>query len=206
MYRILMLRWGRLGMRASSVGSTRVSLGRRYSRVGHCRSTEDGVSTLEYVLLVALVAMIALGSLVYLGSGSGSPAHVANNVGNNVSGDAAASGAGAPIAGTSTGTPVKAWCASGESGCTDPMEMNGQTEVIHFQVTGGTQPYTYQLQGSVPPFVIPDWPDQKITVQPDNCKDDPGAYDISLVVTDSTGATGQLNFTLNVATGSLCQG
>ena len=74
---------------------------------------ETGISTLEYVLLVALVAMIALGSLVYLGSGSGSPAHVANNVGNNVSGDAAASGAGAPIAGTSTGTPVKAWCASG---------------------------------------------------------------------------------------------
>jgi hypothetical protein len=201
-----MFRVGRHRTRVLSDGSTRVPVGRLYSQVGPCRWTEDGVSTLEYVLLVALVAMIAFGSLVYLGRGSGSPAHVANNVGDNVSGGAAASGAGDPLAGTSTGTPVKAWCASGESGCTDPMEMNGQTEVIHFQVTGGTQPYRYQLQGSVPTFVIPDWPDQEISVQPDNCKDDPGAYDISLVVTDSTGATGQLNFTLNVATGSLCSG
>ena len=42
------------------------------------------MSVLEYVLLVALVAMIATGTLMYLGQGSGSPGHVANNVGNNV--------------------------------------------------------------------------------------------------------------------------
>ena len=47
-------------------------------------TTEDGVSVLEYVLLVAMVAMVATGTLLYLGRGSGSPSHVANNVGDNV--------------------------------------------------------------------------------------------------------------------------
>ena len=47
-------------------------------------TTEDGVSVLEYVLLVALVAMVATGTLLYLGRSSGSPSHVANNVGDNV--------------------------------------------------------------------------------------------------------------------------
>ena len=42
------------------------------------------MSVLEYVLLVALVAMVSFGTLMYLGQGSGSPAHVANNVANNV--------------------------------------------------------------------------------------------------------------------------
>ena len=51
---------------------------RRYGTI------EDGVSVLEYVLLVALVAMVATGTLLYLGRGSGSPSHVANNVGDNV--------------------------------------------------------------------------------------------------------------------------
>ena len=51
---------------------------RRYETI------EDGVSVLEYVLLVALVAMVATGTLLYLGRGSGSPSHVANNVGDNV--------------------------------------------------------------------------------------------------------------------------
>ncbi len=51
---------------------------RRYGAI------EDGVSVLEYVLLVALVAMVATGTLLYLGRGSGSPSHVANNVGDNV--------------------------------------------------------------------------------------------------------------------------
>ena len=48
------------------------------------RRREDGVSVLEYVLLVALVAMVSCGTLMYLGRGSGSPAGVANNVANNV--------------------------------------------------------------------------------------------------------------------------
>ena len=109
-----------------------------------------------------------------------------------------------PVQGTSTGTPVKAWCISGEAGCTDPMRMNGQTETIHFWATGGTGPYNYALQGSVPPFMIPDWSNHEINVTPLDCSQDPGTYIISLVVTDSAGHTGQLNFTLTIVKGSMC--
>ena len=113
--------------------------------------------------------------------------------------------AGSSIKGTSTGAPVKAWCTSGETGCSDPMLMNGQPEIIHFWATGGSGTYSYQLQGSVPPFMIPDWPDHEIKVEPTDCSQDPGTYIVSLVVSDSAGDTGTLNFTLNVAPGSLCQ-
>ena len=184
-------------------------------------TTDDGVSVLEYVLLVALVAMVATGTLLYLGRSSGSPSHVANNVGDNVAvgsnslsgiggndvaaGTSSGSGvAGSSIKGTSTGAPVKAWCTSGETGCSDPMLMNGQPEIIHFWATGGSGTYSYQLQGSVPPFMIPDWPDHEIKVEPTDCSQDPGTYIVSLVVSDSAGDTGTLNFTLNVAPGSLC--
>ena len=198
---------------------------------------EDGVSLLEYVLLVALVAMVATGTLLYLGRGSGSPSHVVNNVGDNVAvGTSPTSGsvsnnvavhnntlfrdagnstpagssrgavvAGSSIKGTSTGAPVKAWCTSGETGCSDPMLMNGQPEIIHFWATGGSGTYSYHLQGSVPPFMIPNWADHQITVEPTDCSHDPGTYIVSLVVSDTAGDTGTLNFTLNVAPGSLCQ-
>ncbi len=165
------------------------------------------MSVLEYVLLVALVAMVSFGTLMYLGQGSGSPAHVANNVANNVvtQNGPLPGGQGGPITGASSGTPVKAWCTSGETGCTDPMYMNGQAEVIHFWATGGTGTYTFQLQGSVPPFMVPDWAAREISVEPTDCSHDPGTYSVSLVVSDSAGDTGELNFTLNVAQGSLCQ-
>lgn len=42
-------------------------------KVKHYRLKEDGVSILEYVLLVALVAMVATGTLLYLGREA--PAH-----------------------------------------------------------------------------------------------------------------------------------
>ena len=180
-------------------------------------SGEDGVSLLEYVLLVALVAMVCCGALIFLDRGSASPAHAANDVANDV-----VSASGAPSEGlrdtvsgsadgaatsfdrASTGSPVKAWCTSGQSGCTDPMLINGQAELIHFWVKGGSGTYSYQLRGSVPPFVKPDWPDHEIAIEPRDCRDDPGTYAISLVVLDSAGDTGTLNFTLNVDPGSLC--
>lgn len=170
-------------------------------------STDGGASLLEYVLLVGLVAMICCGTLLYLGRGSASPSHTVNDVGGNVvsAGTAPSGGLGDVIGGSTVGAAVKAWCTSTESGCTDPMLINGQTEVIQFWATGGTGPYSYQLQGSVPQFMIPDWPDHKITIAPTDCKQDPGTYAVSLVVSDSAGDTGTLNFTLNVEPGSLCQ-
>ena len=77
---------------------------------------------LEYVLLVALVAMIASGTLMYLGQGSGSPGHVANNVANNVAvaNNVLQVGPGEAVGGESIGTPGQAWCTSGQTDCTDP--------------------------------------------------------------------------------------
>jgi hypothetical protein len=171
------------------------------------RGREDGASILEYVLLVGLVAMVCCGALLYLGRGSASPSHTVNDISSNFvsTGSPPPGGLGDVMGSSATGTAVKTWCKSGEGGCTDPMLMNGQTEIIHFWATGGTGTYTYQLQGSVPPFMIPDWPDHEITVQPTDCAHDPGTYTVSLVVSDSAGDTGKLNFTLNVAPGSLCQ-
>jgi hypothetical protein len=184
---------------------------------GRC-SSEDGVSVLEYVLLVTLVAMICCGALIYLGRGSASPAHAANDAGNDVVsatnlasggvGDALGGSGGAaasPLDGTQSRASVEAWCTSGETGCRDPMLMNGQSEIIHFWATGGSGMYSYQLQGSVPPFVVPDWPNHEITVSPTDCASDPGTYAVSLVVSDTAGDTGTLDFTLTVSAGSLCQ-
>jgi hypothetical protein len=169
----------------------------RAERSGRSRR-DDGVSILEYVLLVAMVALVAAGSLLYLGRG---PSHVANSVGTNVAagGTPGASGGGDPPNGSSTGTPVKVWCTSGQSGCTDPVDVS-QTETIHFQVSGGTPPYSYTLQGQ-PAFVTLDTSLQEIKIAPTNCRSDPGTYSISLIVHDSAAPpnTGTLSFTLNVA-------
>jgi Flp pilus assembly pilin Flp len=204
MYR-LKDRWYRAG--TVLVGSRRLRVFRVPTSGRRQRRNEDGVTMLEYILLVALVAMLAFGSLVYLGRGNGSPASVVNNVGNVAEGgDPTASQYGESSSGASGDTAVKAWCTTGQTGCTDPMDMNGQTEVITFQVSGGTGGYAYQLTGNVPPFVTHDWAEQTVTIRPTNCEQDVGTYDISLVVTDNAGDTGQLNFTLNVAPGSLCPG
>ena len=47
---------------------------RPWTRQRWRRYPEDGVSLLEYVLLVTLVAMAAVGSLLYLGQAASSPA------------------------------------------------------------------------------------------------------------------------------------
>ena len=161
---------------------------------------------LEYVLLVALVAMIATGTLMYLGQGSDSPGHVANNVA--INGDALQLRPGEAVGGASIGTPGQAWCTSGQTGCTDPMAMNGQTEVIHFWASGGAPPYSYTLEGQQP-FMTLDPSARDITVAPTNCFDDLGKYSLSLIVQDSatpTPNTARLDFTLQLDAGSLCSG
>src|SRR5215469_12055063 len=86
-------------------------------------SREDGVSLLEYVLLVALVAMVCCGTLLYLGRGSASPRGAANGVANNLgtTGSVSSAGLRGGVARTTDAgatsaeeTPasgsVKAWC------------------------------------------------------------------------------------------------
>jgi hypothetical protein len=194
--------------------------------------SEDGVSILEYVLLVALVAMLSVGALLYLGRSSSTPARVANNVADNVgtsgassaaagansttgnggndpAGNAGNDPANSPTTtsvGSGTTSAVKVWCTSGQAGCSDPMYMNGQAEYIHFWASGGVQPYTYKLAGA-PPFMSLDSAQREIVVQPTDCAQDVGTYSgISIVVTDSASPpnTGQLDFSLTVAKGSSC--
>jgi hypothetical protein len=163
------------------------------------RTREDGVSILEYVLLVALVAMVATGALLYVGRGTASPSHVANSVGNNVSSgqNGGSGGADGAAVGISTGLPGQYWCTSGQANCTDPIDVSG-TEQIQFTPSGGTRPYSYTLQGQ-PSFVTLDPAKQVINIAPNSCKD-ARSYVISLVVTDSATPpdTGTLTFTLDV--------
>ena len=126
------------------------------------------------------------------------------DVGNNV----LQVGPGAAVGGGSTGTPGQAWCTSGQTDCTDPMAMNGQTEVIHFWASGGTPPYSYTLEGQQP-FMTLDPSAREITVAPTDCFQDLGKYSLSLIVQDSATPipnTGRLDFTLQVDAGSLCSG
>jgi hypothetical protein len=162
------------------------------------RFREDGVSILEYVLLVALVAMVATGTLLYLGRGSASPSHVANNVVNNVSvGQNGSQGGGgsSPIGVSPSDTY---WCTSGQSNCTDPINVSG-TEQIQFTLSGGTAPYSFTLQGQQS-FMSLDPVKHIINIHPSSCKE-AGNYPISLIVTDSATPpdTGTLTFTLDVA-------
>lgn len=152
---------------------------------------EDGISLLEYVLLVALVAMAAIGSLLYLGRSASSPAHATSHVALGVSG-----ATGAPGTPASSGSPL---CPNGPSSCSDDIPVNGQ-QVIQFWATGGTAPYSYALTGA-PSFMSLDTSDQEVLIHPTDCTQDVGTYKgIAIVVTDSATPqdTGQLVFSLTV--------
>jgi hypothetical protein len=169
------------------------------SRKWRRRYSEDGISLIEYVLLVVLVSMAAVGSLLYLGRSTSSPAHAASHVALGVSGSP-----GAPGGSGSSGST--AWCTDGASNCSDAIPLNGQ-QVIHFWATGGTPPYKYALM-SAPSFMSLDSTNEEVVIQPTNCAQDVGTYNgIAIVVKDSAQPpdTGQLVFSLTVvAKGTSC--
>ena len=165
---------------------------------------EDGASMFEYVLLVTLIAMAGIGGLIYLGKGSASPARAANNAALGVSGGSV---------GVSGGTPPSAtWCTSGNSGCTDTIEVGGGEQYINFWATGGVSPYSYTLKGA-PDFLTFQDLDRtagkgQVAVQPPTgCSQAGTTYsNIAIVVTDSANPAkvGQLTFSLTVVKGSSC--
>jgi hypothetical protein len=161
--------------------------------------SEDGISLLEYVLLIALVSMAAVGSLLYLGRSTSSPAHAAAHVALGVSGSTGASG-------RSGSGGSSEWCTSEASNCSDAIPVNG-TQYIKISATGGTPPYSYALTGA-PAFMSLDSNSAEVVIDPTNCGQDVGTYNgITIVVTDSAKPqdSGQLVFSLSVVSqGSSC--
>ena len=156
---------------------------------------------------MALVALVAIGGLIYLGHTSASPVRQAGSV---VKDMALRGSAG----GNQGGAGAKSWCSSGEGGCVLQVPVGGQ-EVIHFWVTGGgTSPYTYSLyeasgdgtQQSAPGFLKLDSAAQEVSVEPTaaSCPSGTGTsytYNgITLSVTDHSTPpdTGQLTFAVKV--------
>ncbi|MGC8627672.1 MAG: Flp family type IVb pilin [Acidimicrobiales bacterium] len=149
---------------------------------------EAGVAIFEYVLLVASIAVAAIGALVYFGSASGGPVHELNSAGSAVA-----------LGGTRSGTP---WCTSYESGCRVTVPVGGGV-TIDFSVSGGTEPYSFSLENA-PSFLSLDSRDREVLVDPARCPASrAGNYTyngVSLLVSDSgrPPVTGRLTFSVTV--------
>ena len=171
---------------------------------GEGSSGEAGAAILEYVLLVTLVALVAVGGLVYLGHTNVSPVRQAGSLVRDMALRGSARGGQGP----------KRWCSSGQSGCMVTVAVGGQ-EVIRFWVTGdGTGPYTYSLyaasrggtETSPPAFLKLYSEAQQVSVEPTPRSCPPGAgtsytYNgITLSVADHSTPpdTGQLTFSVRV--------
>lgn len=128
---------------------------------------------MEYVLVVAVVALGAIGALVYFG---GTNAGLAHEI--KTSGNAIALGAG---------PGPKAWCTNRESGCRVSVPIGGGA-TINFSATGGTKPYSFSLENA-PRFLTLDSRDHTVLVEPRSCPPGSiGSYTyngVTLLVTDS---------------------
>jgi hypothetical protein len=153
------------------------------------RLREDGASLLEYALLLALVAVVAIGALVVVGRSARSPARVAANVATAVG-----------LSGHST----RWWCTSAaRTPCSLTLD-EGETRLIHLFPTGGSPPYTYSLLGAPQSgFLTLDQAENEVLVAP-ICGDSGTYPGITLLVTDSVGHRGQLVFSVVVHKGTGC--
>lgn len=160
-----------------------------------------GLAVLEYVLLLALVALAGGAGLVLLGASTRGPASWAHQI--EVKLQASSNGDGG-----SGGGPGDAWwCTSDRSGCVATVPVGG-TVVVHFWATGGQPPYSYALAGQ-PGFARLASPDYnggtgEIVISPLQCSDVGRYGPMSLTVTPSQGAgtAGLLTFSVRVAAGT----
>lgn len=160
--------------------------------------SEHGATMLEYVLLLALIAMAGTVGLIYLGTSDAGPSHAATHAAAGLS----ASGIPGP-----TVHPT-AWCTSSVHTCSDKVAL-GQTQTVDFWSSGGAPPYSYELKGGAS-FAHLQGVDAsagtgKVAIAPVLC-DQVGRYDLAIVVTDSGAPPvhGSLHFALTVAPGNNC--
>lgn len=172
---------------------------------------EAGAAIFEYVLLAALVALVAIGGLTYLGRSSAGHARQAGHVVSEVGLRGSTPG---NQGGQRAGHGPKSWCTSGEPGCELTVAV-GQQKVIRFWVTGtGKPPYSYALyaasrhgtEGTAPGFLKLDSQGEKVLVEPTqtSCPSRAGSSytygGITLSVSDHATPpdTGQLTFSVKV--------
>ena len=175
---------------------------------------EAGVAILEYMLLVALVAVAAIGALVYFGGVSAGPVHQLNTIGSALGLGGYTSTPGGQVS-QPTGRPgggSSAWCRSGGGPpCILELQDNA-TLTINLAVRGGDGPDRYSLSYSPPQdrpgFLVleslgQNGQDEKVQVGPASCPPGggsgyPGIF--TLVVADSASPpdTARMRFSVEV--------
>ncbi len=155
----------------------------RRLRVRFTNRDETGASLVEYALLLALIAVVAIGALTFLGH---TVSNTLNNVGNDIAIGAPAGGGGG---GGGGGGPTFT-----DAGGTDTVT-SGQGGTFAFTTTGGTLPVTFSISGQ-PTGVTIASATGVLTVGTGTAH---GTYSIIVTATDANSKTATQTLTLTVS-------
>ncbi len=158
----------------------------RRLRVRFANRDETGASLVEYALLLALIAVVAIGALVFLG-------HTVSNTLNNVGNDIATGAAGGGGGGGGGGGPT--FSDGGGASTVTYTATLGQGGSYTFATTGGTAPVTFTISGQ-PAGVTINSGTGVLTVGTGTSG---GTYSIIVTATDKNGNTGTQTLTLTVS-------
>jgi Flp pilus assembly pilin Flp len=167
--------------------SERAESGRRVRslRVRFANRDEIGASLVEYALLLALIAVVAIGALVFLG-------HTVSNTLNNV-GNTIASGTSGGGGGGGGGGPTFT-DGSGASTVADTITL-GQGGTFAFATTGGTAPVTFSITGQ--PTGVSIGSSSGVLTVPANTNS--GTYTIVVTATDKNNNKGTQTLNLTIS-------
>ena len=155
----------------------------RRVRVRSANRDEKGASLVEYALLLALIAVVAIGALVFLGH---TVSNTLNNVGNDIATGAAGGGGGGGGPTFSDG--------GGAATVTDTVTL-GQAGTFTFTTTGGTAPVTFTISGQPAGVTINSGTGVLTVATTTNS----GTYSITATATDKNGNKGTQTLTLTVS-------
>ncbi|HEY5320719.1 MAG TPA: Flp family type IVb pilin [Galbitalea sp.] len=158
----------------------------RRLRVRFTNRDETGASLVEYALLLALIAVVAIGALVFLG-------HTVSNTLNNVGNDIAIGNPGGGGGGGGGGGPT--FTDGGGGGTVTDTVALGQAGTFAFTTTGGTAPVTYSISGQPTGVTIAPTTGVLTIAAGTNS----GTYSIIATATDTNSKTGTQTLTLKVS-------